>query len=200
MSQFIEMFGDSETNIRHYPIRRVGDFADCYAGATPSTKVPAYWDNGSIPWMSSGEVHKGRVKETDAKISQQGYDACSTKMVPIHSIVVALAGQGKTRGTVAINDIELCTNQSLCAIVPNDEVNYVYLYHNLMGRYMELRSMSGDVNGRGGLNLKHIQSIKVVVPPLEDQMKFVAIAEQADKSESVCHLSIHDLINSINYN
>ncbi len=192
-SQFIEMFGDSETNIKHYPIRRVGDFAECYAGATPSTKVSAYWDNGRIPWMSSGEVHKGRVKETDARISQQGYDGCSTKMVPIHSIVIALAGQGKTRGTVAINDIELCTNQSLCAIVPNDEVNYVYLYHNLRGRYMELRSMSGDVNGRGGLNLKHIQSIKVVVPPMEDQMKFVAIAEQADKSEFELRKSIESI-------
>lgn len=132
--------------------------------------------------MSSGEVHKARVQDTDAKITQQGYDGCSTKMVPIHSIVIALAGQGKTRGTVAINDIELCTNQSLCAIVPNEEVNYEYLFHNLRGRYKELRSMSGDVDGRGGLNLKHIQSIKVIVPPMSEQMKFVSIARQADKS------------------
>lgn len=182
MSQFIEMFGDCESNTHNYPIKKVGDFAECFAGATPSTKVSAYWDNGNIPWMSSGEVHKGRVKDTDAKISQQGYDGCSTKMVPVHSVVIALAGQGKTRGTVAINDIELCTNQSLCAIVPNEEVNYEYLYHNLRGRYKELRSMSGDVDGRGGLNLKHIQSIKNVVPPMEEQLKFVSIAQQADKS------------------
>ena len=189
-SHFIEMFGDCESNTKNYPIKKVGNFAECFAGATPSTKVPAYWDNGIIPWMSSGEVHKGRVKDTDAMISQQGYDGCSTKMVPVHSIVVALAGQGKTRGTVAINDIELCTNQSLCAIVPNEDVNYEYLYHNLRGRYMELRSMSGDVNGRGGLNLKHIQSIKVIVPPMEEQLKFVAIAQQADKSISELRKSI----------
>ena len=181
-AQFIEMFGDIDKNPKSFSIKKVGDFADCYAGATPSTKVPEYWDNGTIPWMSSGEVHKGRVKDTDTKISQQGYDGCSTKMVPVHSIVIALAGQGKTRGTVAVNDIELCTNQSLCAIVPNKEVNYEYLYHNLKGRYRELRSMSGDVDGRGGLNLKHINSIKVVVPPMNEQMKFVSIAQQADKS------------------
>ena len=192
-SQFIEMFGSVEENIKSYSIKKVGDFADCYAGATPSTKISAYWDNGHIPWMSSGEVHKGRVQETDAKITQQGFDGCSTKMVPIHSIVVALAGQGKTRGTVAINDIELCTNQSLCAIVPNDEVNYEYLYHNLRGRYRELRSMSGDVDGRGGLNLKHIQSIKVVVPPMEEQMRFVSIAQQADKSEFELRKSIESI-------
>lgn len=182
MSQFIEMFGGVDNNPKSYDIKKVGDFAECFAGATPSTKIPSYWDNGNIPWMSSGEVHKGRVQDTDAKITQQGYDGCSTKMVPIHSIVVALAGQGKTRGTVAINDIELCTNQSLCAIVPNEEVNYEYLFHNLRGRYKELRSMSGDVDGRGGLNLKHIQSIKVIVPPMSEQMKFVSIARQADKS------------------
>lgn len=190
-SHFIEMFGDHETKAKNYPIKKIGDFADCYAGATPSTKIAAYWDNGTIPWMSSGEVHKGRVKETDAKISQQGYDGCSTKMVPIHSIVIALAGQGKTRGTVAINDIELCTNQSLCAIIPKEEVNYEYLYHNLRGRYKELRSMSGDVNGRGGLNLKHIQSIKVVVPPMEEQLKFVSIAQQADRSALELRKSIN---------
>ena len=183
MSQFIEMFGSVEHNTNSYNIKKVGDFAECFAGATPSTKNPSYWENGNIPWMSSGEVHKGRVQDTDVKITQQGYDGCSTKMVPIHSVVIALAGQGKTRGTVAINNIELCTNQSLCAIVPNKEVNYEYLYHNLRGRYRELRSMSGDVDGRGGLNLKHIQSIRVIVPPLEEQMKFVTIAKLADKSE-----------------
>ena len=182
MSQFIEMFGSVDDNPKSYDIKKVGDFAECFAGATPSTKISSYWDNGNIPWMSSGEVHKVRVQDTDAKITQQGYDGCSTKMVPIHSIVIALAGQGKTRGTVAINDIELCTNQSLCAIVPNEEVNYEYLFHNLRGRYKELRSMSGDVDGRGGLNLKHIQSIKVIVPPMSEQMKFVSIARQADKS------------------
>ena len=189
-SQFIEMFGCVDNNPKSYDIKKVGDFAECFAGATPSTKIPSYWDNGNIPWMSSGEVHKGRVQDTDAKITQQGYDGCSTKMVPIHSIVVALAGQGKTRGTVAINDIELCTNQSLCAIVPNEEVNYEYLFHNLRGRYKELRSMSGDVDGRGGLNLKHIQSIKVIVPPMSEQMKFVSIARQADKSKFELRKSI----------
>lgn len=189
-SQFIEMFGSVDDNLKSYDIKKVGDFAECFAGATPSTKIPSYWDDGNIPWMSSGEVHKGRIQDTDAKITQQGYDGCSTKMVPIHSIVVALAGQGKTRGTVAINEIELCTNQSLCAIVPNEEINYEYLFHNLRGRYKELRSMSGDVDGRGGLNLKHIQSIKVIVPPMSEQMKFVSIARQADKSGSVLQYRI----------
>ena len=121
-SQFMEQFGDATTNPKGLPTALIRDVAECYAGATPSTKVAAYWDDATIPWMSSGEVHNGRVSATEKKISQAGYDSCSTKMVPANSVVIALAGQGKTRGTVAITEIELCTNQSLCCIIPNSSV------------------------------------------------------------------------------
>ena len=182
-SRFIEMFGPETAHQRKYPVKKVGDLAECYAGATPSTTVSEYWDNGTISWMSSGEVHLVHVDRTEAKITQKGYDHSSTKMVPIHSVVIALAGQGKTRGTVAITEIPLCTNQSLCAIVPGEELHYEYLFHNLNGRYLELRGMAGDVNGRGGLNLRIIQNIPIVVPPMDDQLAFVMVARQADKSK-----------------
>jgi len=184
-SQFIEMFGTVENNTHNFPIMTIGEFAYCFAGATPSTSHPEYWENGRIRWMSSGEVHKGHVEDTDSRITELGYKSASTWMVPIHSIVIAIAGQGKTRGTVAITEVDLCTNQSLCAIVPDERVNYSYLYHNLQGRYLELRGLSGDVNGRGGLNLKIIQKIPVILPPIEKQQQFASIAQQADKSKSV---------------
>lgn len=183
MSQFIEMFGTVENNTHNFPIMTIGEFANCFAGATPSTSHPEYWENGRIRWMSSGEVHKGHVEDTDFRITELGYKSASTRMVPIHSIVIAIAGQGKTRGTVAITEVDLCTNQSLCAIVPDERVNYLYLYHNLQGRYLELRGLSGDVNGRGGLNLKIIQKIPVILPPIEKQQQFASIAQQADKSK-----------------
>lgn len=184
-SQFIEMFGTVEDNTHNFPIMTIGEFANCFAGATPSTSHPEYWENGKIRWMSSGEVHKGHVEDTDSRITELGYKSASTRMVPIHSIVIALAGQGKTRGTVAVTEVDLCTNQSLCAIVPDERVNYSYLYHNLQVRYLELRGLSGDVNGRGGLNLKIIQKIPVILPPIDKQQQFAAIAQQADKSKSV---------------
>ena len=150
--------------------------------------------------MSSGEVHKGHVEDTDTRITELGYNNASTKMVPVHSIVIALAGQGKTRGTVAVTEVELCTNQSLCAIVPDERVNYYYLYHNLYGRYYELRGLSGDVNGRGGLNLKIIQNVPVVLPPIDKQLKFVSMVEQADKSKfelKQCIKNIDKVIKSL---
>jgi len=187
------MFGDIENNQKGYPIKQINEFSDLFAGATPSTKVSAYWKNGTIPWMSSGEVHMGRVTSTEKKISQLGYDKCSTKMVPLHTVVIALAGQGKTRGTVAVTEIELCTNQSLCAMVTDETVLSDYLYHNLRNRYEEIRNMCVIADGRGGLNLKIVGSIKVIVPSIEEQQQFVAFAEQSDKSKFALQEAIKDL-------
>ena len=182
-SQFMEQFGDATTNPKGLPTALIRDVAECYAGATPSTKVAAYWDDATIPWMSSGEVHNGRVSATEKKISQAGYDSCSTKMVPANSVVIALAGQGKTRGTVAITEIELCTNQSLCCIIPNSSVMSDYLYYHLKLRYEEMRNLAGIAEGRGGLNLKLIQGIRILVPSKADQEEFIAFARQSDKSK-----------------
>lgn len=181
-AQFEKMFGDVENTI--YDLKDIKSFADCYAGATPSTRVVDYWENGNIPWMSSGEIHQGRVIRTEQYITQKGYDNCSTKMVPKHSIVIALAGQGKTRGTVAVTEIDLCTNQSLCAIIPNSTVLPDYLYYHLKGRYMEIRRLAANADGRGGLNLAIINKIKVIVPPMEKQLEFVSIAEQAEQTKA----------------
>ena len=95
----------------HCPIgvefKTIGEIAECYSGATPASGVAAYWEDGTIPWMSSGEVSKGTVYDTDNKITQAGFDSCSTKMIPPNAVVIALAGQGKTRGTVARTRLSL---------------------------------------------------------------------------------------------
>jgi len=62
----------------------ISAIAECYAGATPASGIAAYWENGTIPWMSSGEVNKGTVYDTEKKITQAGYDSCSTKMALLH--------------------------------------------------------------------------------------------------------------------
>ena len=157
--------------------KNIGSFADCVAGATPKTTDPTFWD-GDIPWMSSGEVNKGTVYSTDRFITKAGYDSCSTKMVPPGAVVIALAGQGKTRGTVARTRIELCTNQSLCSILPQECVNSDFLYHFLAGEYDNLRAVSSGDGTRGGLNLKMIRAYKVPVPPLAVQREIVRILDQ----------------------
>ena len=157
--------------------KRIGDFAVCFPGATPKTTHPEYWENGTIPWMSSGEVNQEEVTFTEKKITPKGYDETSTKMVPVGTVVIALAGQGKTRGKVAITRILLCTNQSLCAIVVDETVISKYLFHYLRSQYARIREISSGDGTRGGLNLKMIKAYVVPVPPIEVQEEIVRILD-----------------------
>ncbi len=146
-------------------------------GATPSKTKSEYWENGTIPWMSFGEVNLKRVFETENKIIQLGFEKTSITMVPVHSIVIALAGQGKTRGKVAITEIELCTNQSLCPMICSEQINYKFLYHYLDGKYEELRAISNGDGTRGGLSLRILNPYTVPVPPIEVQHEIVRILD-----------------------
>ena len=155
--------------------KKIKEFANCLPGATPKTSCSEYWENGTIPWMSSGEVNQGEVKFTEKKITKKGYDATSTKMVPANTVVIALAGQGKTRGSVAITRISLCTNQSLCAIVTDETVLSEYLFHYMRSQYLKLRDLSAGNGTRGGLNMKMIEAYLVPVPPVEIQSEIVGV-------------------------
>ena len=154
--------------------------SDIYAGATPETKVPEYWKNGTIPWLASGEIHKRRICQTEKSITEKGYLSSSTKMLPENCVLIALAGQGKTRGTVAVNKIPLCTNQSIAAIIPNN-CYYQYLYYFLDIRYNNLREISSGDGTRGGLNLNLISNYPVTLPPLPEQQKIADILTTQDK-------------------
>ena len=154
---------------------KISEFAKCYAGATPSTSHSEYWENGTIPWMSSGEVNNIEIYDTEKKITKLGYNSSSTKMLPINTVVVALAGQGKTRGLVAITRKEVCTNQSLCGIVPDERVDNEYLFHYLQSRYKDLRRISSGDGTRGGLNLKMINDYEVPVPDIDEQKKIISV-------------------------
>ncbi|QBZ84181.1 restriction endonuclease subunit S [Hydrogenovibrio crunogenus] len=149
-------------------VKKIGEFTDCTAGGTPSTSISSYW-GGNNPWMSSGELHLKRVFDVSERITNEGLSNSSTKYVPSESVLMGLAGQGKTRGTVAISKIDLCTNQSIAAIFPSSKHSTEYLFYNLDYRYEELRSLSTGDGGRGGLNLKIIRSLSLPYPSLEEQ-------------------------------
>ena len=164
----------------------MGDLVEnVVAGATPKTSVKEYWDGGDIPWLSSGEVHKKFVYFTDKFITSEGYNNTSTKLVPKNSVLIALAGQGKTRGTVAINKIELCTNQSIASIIPNNNLYYKFLFYYLESKYEYLRALSSSDGGRGGLNLKLIRSIPIKIPLIDEQKAISEFINLIDKKISI---------------
>ena len=162
-------------------IVKLGNVSELKSGGTPKTENLEYWENGIIPWMSSGEVNKGNIYETEKKITKEGYENSNTKMLPKNTVVIALAGQGKTRGTVAITRIELCTNQSLCGIIPNEKLNSDYLYHYLKTQYENLRQLSSGDGTRGGLNLKMIDNYLIPLPLLEVQKRIVEVLGNFEK-------------------
>ncbi len=159
----------------------IQDFCKITSGGTPTTSKQDYWDDGNVPWLSSGEVHKKRIRDVDGRITVLGLENSSAKLLPKDTILVALAGQGKTRGTVAITKIETTTNQSVAGIYPDNRVcDADFLFHNLDSRYLELRAESGG-SGRAGLNLTILGEISVSIPPLPEQERIAAILTSVDE-------------------
>ena len=159
---------------------KVKDFTKVVAGATPSTSNKEYW-GGDIRWMNSGELNLKRVYEVQGRITQLGYEKTSTKIIPPQSVLIGLAGQGKTRGTAAINYVELCTNQSIASILPSDKYYPEFLYQNIESRYKELRDISSGDGGRGGLNLQMIYNLNIPYCSISEQRKigdFLCLLDQ----------------------
>lgn len=162
-----------------WEIKQIIQFTDCTAGGTPSTSIASYW-GGEHPWMSSGELHLKRVFDVSVRITDEGLGNSSTKYVPADSVLIGLAGQGKTRGTVAIAKIPLCTNQSIASVFPSAEHCPEFLFYNLDSRYEELRELSTGDGGRGGLNLAIIRRLKVIFPDKTEQSAIANVLSDMD--------------------
>ena len=151
--------------------RKVSEVSEIVAGGTPSTSVSEYWEPKEVPWLSSGEVHKKYITYTDDMISKNGLANSSAKIIKKNSVLIALAGQGKTRGTVAINRISLSTNQSIAAMSFNDDIVPEFVFSNLENRYDEIRAMSSGDGSRGGLNKQLVGDITIPYTIKEEQQK-----------------------------
>lgn len=128
--------------------------------------------------MSSGEVNKRRVYEVDGKITLDGLQNSNAKILPIHSVMIALNGQGKTKGTVATLEIETTCNQSLAAFLCDESrLHYNYLFYYLDSTYREIRGLVGD-DLRDGLSLGLLKSLYVPFPPIPEQCAVAAFLDR----------------------
>ena len=161
-------------------LSRIGDYSEILTGGTPSTQEKSFWQPKEILWMSSGEVHRKRILYTDNMISKKGFENSSARWVKENSILIALAGQGKTRGTVAINHIPITTNQSIASITPSKILNSEFLFQNFDMRYEELRTISSGDGTRGGLNKKIISNMNIITPSLKEQTQIGEFFKKLD--------------------
>jgi len=161
---------------------KIGDICDLMTGGTPSRKVPEYFDNGEIKWLVSGDINKKEIFDCDGRITKEGLNNSSAKFLPENSVLIALNGQGKTRGTVAMLKTKATCNQSLVSIFPKSGVNLntKYLYYFLEGMYDKIRRITGDSgNDRRGLNMRLIRNIKILLPPISEQENIISKLEMA---------------------
>lgn len=152
-------------------VGKVKYFSQISAGATPDRNNSLFW-NGSINWMSSGEVNQGIVKYTFETITDLALKRTSTKLLPKGTVMLALNGQGKTKGTAAVLAIESASNQSLASfIVDNKILNNMYLYYFFVANYYNIRGLKGE--DRDGLNLQLVSNIVIPLFEIEEQQKIV---------------------------
>jgi type I restriction enzyme S subunit len=177
-SVFLEMFGDPSTNARGWRVSTIGDECEVGSGSTPSRQVEAYFE-GNIPWVKSTEVNWGTIVETGERVSESGQKAARLRLYPAKTVVVALYGQGTTRGKCALLGIPATMNQACSGISPSKTVNPIYLFHYLRRCYERLRGESRGGN-QENLNLGILKSFGLPVPPLELQERFARVVAKWD--------------------
>lgn len=156
------------------------------SGGTPSRGNAVYWSEGTIPWVKTTEVNYSVITETEEYITQAGLDGSAAKLLPAGTLLMAMYGQGVTRGKVGILGIKASCNQACAAMTPRDDVVVPrYLYHHLTSRYEAIRSLAHG-GQQQNLNLDIVRKIDVPVPPTIDEQQ--EIVEVLDALDSKIHL------------
>lgn len=178
---FIDMFGDPATNPRAWQECSVQDLCQVQTGATPRKEQRYYYEGGTVPWVKTGEVRQQHILNVEDRITERAVKETNCKLFPPDTILVAMYGQGQTRGRVGMLKVSAATNQACAAILPGERIMPGFLFEALKLQYERLRAM-----GRGGnqanLNLGMIKSFRVPCPPLDDQRRFL---ERVTSLESI---------------
>lgn len=179
-AKFVEMFGDAHNNSA-FPYKNIGDLTTVTSGGTPDRENNLYWDDGDIRWVKTTELQNCTICDTEEKITKLGLENSSAKLVPTGSVLIAMYGQGKTRGMTAYLENESATNQACACVLPSSKINQKYLWQYLMLSYDALRAMAKGGN-QPNLNISMIKNFPVLYPPMELQNQYVEFVTYINKS------------------
>jgi len=164
----------------HWEIWQVRHFATVGNGSTPSRGNAAYWSGGAFPWLNSSSVNAGIITASDQFVTETALRECHLPRVQPGSVLVAITGQGKTRGTAAVLAIEATINQHIAFIAPRRQQRTAtpeYLRLFLVAAYPELRRISEDSGStKGALTCEDLKHFRVLLPPADEQNRIVSIA------------------------
>lgn len=189
-ARFVEMFGGIHDSSL-YPYVPVKELTHVISGGTPSRDVLEYWRDGTIPWVKTTELQNKIITEVDEHITSKGLAASSAKIVPPNTTLIAMYGQGKTRGMTGYLGISASTNQACACILPSPEINSVYIWKYFELSYDKLRNMAKGGN-QPNLNGNMIKNFPVLVPPIKRQEEYVQFVNQVDKSKAAVQKSLDE--------
>lgn len=151
---------------------KLGDVAKVTSGGTPLRSVAEYW-NGNVPWVKTAQIQNSHIalNQVDEYITELGVSESSAKIIPAGTLLMAMYGQGKTRGQVAILDFPAAINQACAAFnLDKTQVARDYLYQYFLFSYEDLRAVSNS-GGQQNLSADLIKKFAVTLPPLAEQKK-----------------------------
>ena len=183
-SRFVEMFAGKYEKVK------LGNVAKTTSGGTPSKVHPEYYEKGSIPWLTSGEVNAGIITSVKNYITEAAMENSSAKMVPANSVVVAM--YGATAGVTGLLRLNTTTNQAVCSILPNERFVPEYLYYAVASKK---DWMISQCQGGGQPNISQgiIRSMEIIDAPLELQNHFASFVSEVDKSKLAVKQSLEKL-------
>lgn len=190
-SLFYDTFGDPISNPKGWDVSKIGAISSVQTGATPSREIEANFC-GEIPWVKTTEVQNCNILNTAEHISEDAMENSNCKIFPIDTILVAMYGQGKTRGQIARLKIEACTNQACAAILPSTTLHPSFLFSFLLASYEPLRSVAVGCNQKN-LNLSLIKNYPIFLPPLAMQEEFAAKVEAIEAQKAKVEAEIAEL-------
>lgn len=160
----------------------LGKHYSAVSGGTPSRATAEFWEGGTIPWVKTTEVNYGLITSTEEHITEAGLQGSAAKWLQAGTLLLAMYGQGVTRGKVAILGIDATCNQACAALRPLDEsVDSIFLFHFLSWRYEEIRQLAHG-GQQQNLNLDIVRELPIACPPtLEEQNEIVAILDAIDR-------------------
>jgi len=148
----------------------IGDLAHTTSGSTPSRSHKDFWSPAIHPWVKTSEVAFRPIVQTEESISDLALQECSLSLLPAGTVLVAMYGQGKTRGQSAVLQISATTNQACFAILPNESLDPYYLQLWLRHSYGTLRALSESRGGnQSNLNAEMLNAFEIPLLPLEEQ-------------------------------
>ncbi|ACF45365.1 restriction modification system DNA specificity domain [Prosthecochloris aestuarii DSM 271] len=165
-----------------WEVCKVGDVAKIQSGGTPSRDVPENWRDGTIPWVKTGEINYCVIKDTEEKITPTGLANSAAQLFPTGTLLMAMYGQGITRGKVGLLGIEAATNQACASIIPidQDQISSVFLYYFFEFQYENLRQLGHGANQRN-MSAGLIRGFPLSFPKFEEQAAMIAAFESLDK-------------------